>query len=127
MPDPDPDVSANDFFCAFSLGNYFPAQLEGIIQNCLDGSIYQGMEISPTDDDSDAVNSFFNELVNTYEYQDYDSWPGNLTPAEVMSNIVSFYNAFMRYRDLSFVRTKLENLIEDVEKYRELLRYCEMR
>lgn len=124
-PNRDPDATRIDFFCAYCLGNYIPSQLEGIIWNYLAESIYQGMEIKPIDDDGEKINSFYEELVKSYEYQDYDSWPNDLTPAEVMGSIVSFYNAFMRYRDLSFVKRRLENLIYDLENYRDLVRYCE--
>lgn len=124
-PNRDPDATRNDFFCAYCLGNYIPSQLEGIIWNYLAESIYQGMEIKPIDNDGENINSFYEELVKSYEYQDYDLWSNDLTPVEVMGSIVSFYNAFMRYRDLSFVKRKLENLLYDLENYRDLVRYCE--
>ena len=122
-PARDPEVTENDFFCAYSLGNYIPDQIEGMIRHYLSGSIRQGMEV-PDEDESDAVPAFFEELARSREDEDHGRKPEGLTPSETMMSIASFYNAFMRYRDLWFVKKRLERIAYDVEHYSSLARFC---
>ena len=123
IPSRAKNVTEGDFFSAFCLGNYIPSQLDGIANHYLAASVYQGMEISGVDED-ESVPTFFNELVISHEYEEFDSWPRSLTATEIMNCIAVFYNSFMQYRDLLFVKKRLESIIYDVENYAELVRFC---
>lgn len=74
--------------------------------------------------DDDSFTSFFNELVASHEYEELDFWPVTLTPTEIMNSIASFYNSFMQYRDLLFVKKKLESIVYDVTNYAALVQFC---
>ena len=119
-PERVPAASPSDFFCAYSLGNNIPSQLEAIVWHYLNGSLHQGMKADPGIDDEAFVTSFFDDLVNTYQFEEDDDWPEGKTPSQVMESIALFYNSFMRYRDLLFVKRKLEKIKYDTRFFSEL-------
>lgn len=123
IPNRAENVTESDFFNAFCLGNYIPSQLEGVVNYFLTSTVFQGMEIPELDED-ESVPTFFNEITASHEFKELDFWHRDLTPTEIMNFIASFYNSFMQYRDLLFVKKKLESIVYDVTNYATLVQFC---
>ena len=120
VPDCAPAVSTGDFFCAYSMGNYRQSQLQGLVWHYLSGTVRQGMETEPLDEcDTDAWS--YDKLNSSCA----DPAEDEQTASEEMESLAAFFNAWMRYRDLDFVKKKLEGLLSDAADYAGLLRFCE--
>ena len=121
LPTRASQVQAEDFFAAYSLGGNSSSLIEGIPFHYLHGSLFQGAEYLSFEVDEDGVSRFYEELRESFEWQDYEDWPKGKTPADVMESIVRFYNAFMKYREIIFVKNKLGNLKYELMNNRGLI------